>query len=169
MQPKNQNDGVRLSTRYQQYDFAKRHLGGFGGRKVFPIGGSNPKNLEQIIGGGQGNRVYDTNGISCTQAAQAGGQGAKTGLYANTLDANYYKGNSLSKKRHTDRTQVIRDNSIRRLTPIECERLMGLKDNWTAEGTEGKISDTQRYKMAGNGVVINVVEAIISRLIYNKQ
>jgi DNA (cytosine-5)-methyltransferase 1 len=53
---------------------------------------------------------------------------------------------------------------IRRLTPLECERLMAYPDNWTAEGTEGKISDTQRYKMCGNGVVSNCVVEIVKRL-----
>ena len=45
--------------------------------------------------------------------------------------------------------------SIRRLTPIECERLQGFPDNWTAG-----LSDTQRYKCMGNAVTVNVVEAI---------
>jgi DNA (cytosine-5)-methyltransferase 1 len=50
---------------------------------------------------------------------------------------------------------------IRRLTPIECERLQGFPDNWTKHGKElGKISDTQRYKMCGNAVTVNVVEAV---------
>lgn len=56
------------------------------------------------------------------------------------------------------------DMRIRRLTPTECERLMGLKDGWTAKGIiDGKevdISDTQRYKMCGNGVVVNCVDYI---------
>lgn len=58
---------------------------------------------------------------------------------------------------------------IRRLTPTECERLMGLPDNWTAKGImngkEVEISDSQRYKLCGNGVVVNVVEEIIKHLI----
>jgi len=58
------------------------HIRGEPRPKVFPIRGSNEQNLKQIIGGGQGNRVYDTKGISTTIASQAGGQGAKTGLYA---------------------------------------------------------------------------------------
>ncbi|HKZ38571.1 MAG TPA: DNA cytosine methyltransferase, partial [Chryseolinea sp.] len=45
---------------------------------------------------------------------------------------------------------------IRRLTPLECERLQGFPDGWT----EG-VSDTQRYKMLGNAVTVNVVEEII--------
>ena len=38
-------------------------------------------------------------------------------------------------------------------------------DGWTAEGTEGKLSDTQRYKTLGNGIVSNVVEEVIKRII----
>ena len=56
---------------------------------------------------------------------------------------------------------------IRRLTPLECERLMSWPDNWTAYGVAGKISDAQRYKMCGNGVVSTVVEAVVSRLFSN--
>lgn len=49
------------------------------------------------------------------------------------------------------------NKTIRRLTPIECERLQGFPDNWTlANG----ISDTQRYKMCGNAVTVDVVEAV---------
>lgn len=49
---------------------------------------------------------------------------------------------------------------IRRLTPKECERLQGFPDDWTA----GE-SDTQRYKMCGNAVTTNVIQAVIERLI----
>lgn len=50
---------------------------------------------------------------------------------------------------------------IRRLTPIECERLQGFPDNWTQYGHEGQeISDTQRYKMMGNAVSVPVVKAV---------
>lgn len=49
---------------------------------------------------------------------------------------------------------------IRRLTPIECERLQGFPDNWTAG-----VSDTQRYKQCGNAVTTNVIQAIAERLL----
>ncbi len=48
---------------------------------------------------------------------------------------------------------------IRRLTPVECERLQGFPDGWT----EG-ISDTQRYKCLGNAVTVNVIEFLGHRL-----
>ncbi len=58
-----------------------------------------------------------------------------------------------------DKHGIYDGMKIRRLTPLECERLMGLPDGWT----EG-VSDTQRYKLCGNGVVVNVVKEIIKRL-----
>lgn len=71
-----------------------------------------------------------------------------------------------------DRHGVFNGMRIRRLTPTECERLMGLEDGWTAKGIiDGKevdISDTQRYKMCGNGVVVNCVDYIYKLLKDNK-
>lgn len=49
--------------------------------------------------------------------------------------------------------------SIRRLTPLEAERLQGFPDGWT----DGQ-SDMQRYKQMGNAVTVNVIEWIGSRL-----
>ncbi len=54
--------------------------------------------------------------------------------------------------------QALTDGQkIRRLTPIECERLQGFPDNWTKG-----ISDSQRYKCLGNAVTVNVVEYIFN-------
>lgn len=68
-----------------------------------------------------------------------------------------------------DRHGVYDGAKIRRLTPLECERLMGLPDGWTSKGVMNDqvidISDSQRYKLCGNGVVVNVVEEIIKHLI----
>ena len=52
-----------------------------GRREILPVGGENAATLKQIIGGMQGYRVYDTDGISSTLVGNAGGVGAKTGLY----------------------------------------------------------------------------------------
>ena len=48
---------------------------------------------------------------------------------------------------------------VRRLTPKECERLQTVPDNYT----EG-VSDTQRYKQAGNAVTVDVVEAVAKKI-----
>ena len=80
---------------------------------------------------GQANRVYSAEGKSVCLSANGGGLGAKTGLY------------------DTGR--------IRKLTPIECERLQGLPDNYT----EG-IAITNRYKALGNAFNVDVVAHILS-------
>lgn len=58
---------------------------------------------------------------------------------------------------------------IRRLTPIECERLQGFPDQHTAFGNyDGEVkpmSNTQRYKQCGNAVTVDVVEAVAKRCI----
>ncbi len=53
---------------------------------------------------------------------------------------------------------------IRKLTPTECWRLMGWKDEQINKIKASKISNTQMYKQAGNGIVINVLEAIFKHL-----
>ena len=62
---------------------------------------------------------------------------------------------------------------IRRLTEVECERLQGFPDNWTQYGNyKGKIkriSKTQRYKLIGNAVTVDIVELIAKRLKIIKQ
>ena len=55
---------------------------------------------------------------------------------------------------------------VRRLTPKEAERLMSWPDDWTQLGRDGdgnvvKVSDAQRYKMCGNGVVSEVVRQLV--------
>lgn len=74
--------------------------------------------------------------------------GSKT-LVAQALQTDGWlrSGNSFA----NDKPQSARN--VRRLTPVECERLQGFPDGWT----EG-ISDTQRYKCLGNAVTVNVIE-----------
>ena len=65
--------------------------------------------------------------------------------------------------------QLGRIDDVRRLTPLETERLFGWADNWTKYGMDEKgikveISDTQRYRMCGNGVVSSVVRELVSLL-----
>jgi DNA (cytosine-5)-methyltransferase 1 len=51
---------------------------------------------------------------------------------------------------------MVATTQVRRLTPLECERLQGFPDGWT----DGQ-SDTHRYKQMGNAVAVPVVEWII--------
>ncbi len=55
--------------------------------------------------------------------------------------------------------------TVRRLTPLECERLMGLPDGWTRYRANGKeLADGPRYRLCGNGIVVSKVERIAKRL-----
>jgi|LakMenEpi03Aug12_release.lakeMendotaPanAssembly.Ray.scaffolds.fasta_scaffold255718_2 DNA (cytosine-5)-methyltransferase 3A len=129
----------------------------------------------------QGNSVYSTEGKSCTLSARGGGIGSETGLYkvarvvGRRLNSegkrdDYNKDISIEQQveiRSDDKsgtlTTVQKDNmvvnsdySIRKLTPIECERLQSLPDNYT----EG-IATTNRYKCLGNAFNAEVIAHIL--------
>ena len=93
-----------------------------------------PLRIGTIGKGGQGERVYSVYGKSVTLKANGGGRGAKTGLY------------------------LIGD-TVRKLTPLEAERLQTLPDNYTA--ADG-VSATSRYKAVGNGWTVDVIAWILS-------
>jgi len=144
---------------------------GFGGqaRQLITEGGG----LKQIglIGkvDTQSHRVYSTEGNASCLSGESGGVGAKTGLYAipcltpnrenKRQNGRRFKeeGDPMFTLTGQDIHGVALNNRIRRLTPKECERLQGFPDNWTL--VDG-MSDTQRYKMMGNAVTVNVIEAL---------
>jgi len=68
----------------------------------------------------------------------------------------YGKSGTLDLKSEKRQKILLNDARIRRLTPIECERLQTVEDNYTA-----CVSDTQRYKMLGNGWTIDVIAHIL--------
>ena len=103
-----------------------------------------PIRIGQYGKGGQGQRIYSIHGKSITLSANGGGKGAKTGLYKIDLPNDNY--------------------IIRKLTPIEAERLQTLPDNYT----EG-IPDTQRYKCIGNGWTVDVIAHIFKSLIKEEE
>ena len=73
---------------------------------------------------------------------------------------------------HHNSLRLYERSQIRRLTPVECCRLQGFPDDWNEFGEfDGEVvsmSDTQRYKQAGNAVTVNVVQAVAERLKINK-
>lgn len=88
----------------------------------------------------QGNRVYSTNGVNATLSSQGvGGVGGYSGNYR------------------------LPNHRIRKLTPLECWRLMGFSDEDFDKASKVN-SNTQLYKQAGNSIVVNVLEAILSQL-----
>ncbi|GBR73122.1 DNA (cytosine-5)-methyltransferase 1 [Candidatus Termititenax aidoneus] len=138
--------------------------------------------LKELIGSDkQGQRVYSVDRASVTLNSGGGGWGANTGLYAiHNLQPRHGKGNGGKGRlmKTADSSYCVNTNNgqaiemysgIRKLTPVECERLQGFPDGWTRYGDDGKeISDSQRYKMCGNAVTVNVVEAIARKLFYSE-
>jgi DNA (cytosine-5)-methyltransferase 3A len=83
----------------------------------------------------EGSRIYSDIGKSATLTNKSkGGPGGYTGLY-----------------------NIAKDATVRKLTPLECERLQGLPDDYTTG-----VSNTQRYRMIGNGFTVPVIEHILS-------
>jgi len=119
------------------------HLGNECGRKVFPLGSTNDSHIKLTTQSRQQqDRTISPDGISPC-------------LASNTT---------------FDKWNVDYSTHIRRLTPKECERLQGFPDDWTKYGEDEhgmivNISDTQRYKMCGNAVTTNVIQAVIERLL----
>ena len=58
-----------------------------------------------------------------------------------------------------DTTKIVINNKVRKLTPLECERLQCIPDNYTSLS-----SDTQRYKMIGNAFTVSVIEHFLKGL-----
>lgn len=132
------------------------HLRGECSGQVFPITGTNSQDIVQINHPKHSNdRVYDTSGVSPTLNTMQGGN--RQPFISKTVRSGG-RGSPHGSKQNWDSYEY--KGKIRRLTPVECERLQGFPDNWT----EGE-SDTQRYKMCGNAVTVNVVEAVMTGLL----
>jgi len=81
---------------------------------------------------------------------------------AHCIDANYWKGGNLKSYFEKNRRQLVFGQSVddyRKLSPIECERLQTVPDNYTAH-----VSNTQRYKMLGNGWTVDVISHILKNM-----
>jgi DNA (cytosine-5)-methyltransferase 1 len=91
---------------------------------------------------------------------------------AGAVDAHCYKGGST--RTHVEQIKSVESvlvlqkeqkSNIRQLTPLECERLQGLPDNWTKWYADGKgVPDKERYERCGRTVTINVIYEISKRL-----
>ena len=121
----------------------------------------------------QGNRIYTIHDKSVTISALGGGWGAKTGLYwipCITPDRvnkrqNGQRFKPSNAKFYTltaqDRHGVLTHGQIRKLTPLECERLQTLPDNYTKIND---MTDGNRIKAIGNGWTVDVIAHIFKGL-----
>ncbi len=119
-------------------------------------------------------RVYSPDGKSVTLCGQGGGVGAKTGLYAVPVDGGFIISNLIAPKGKRYPVYVVRDGQItikgeqyhikladgfyiiRKLTVTECKRLQTVPEEYTFP-----VSDTQAYKMLGNGWTVDVIAHIL--------
>lgn len=100
---------------------------------------------------------------------------AKTGLYMIQTARGVNKGGikaengktpSMTTSSWEGNNHLYNNGKIRKLTPVECERLQTVKDNFTKEPN---ISDTQRYRMLGNSFTVDVIAHIIKQLTKDKK
>lgn len=143
--------------------------------------GSSPKHNNRVVepkviqvgqiypdsGNPQAGRIYDDNGISPAMDTCQGGNRMpkiiqnshgfnKGGVFENAPTIT-------SGGKYQDNNFVLENYRIRKLTPRECWRLMGVKDE-QFDRLHG-ISNSQLYKLAGNSIVVDVLEAIFKNLL----
>ncbi len=115
--------------------------------------------LKELISEPQGNKFCDSNRLSVTLQAISdrhrviiqrprGNNKGGTHSIAPTLTSNSYQENNFLSENYR----------IRRLTPKECWRLQGFRDEDIEKAKQVGMSDTQLYKQAGNSVTVNVIE-----------
>ena len=171
----------------------------------------SPKQVGKINKGGQGDRIYSTDGKGISLSAQSGGTASNGNMlikisfitkqsvdkYVPNKEADFcdpYNKKTLKGDKSTalrtnssngnmwvnhskirDKSKTVRSSGRgsydrhewdsvdelhwRKLTPLECERLQTVPDNYT----EG-VSNTQRYKMLGNGWTVDVIAHILKSL-----
>ena len=112
-----------------------------------------PKTASTLTGGGHSGGLHSDMTI-IRQLQRGKNKGADLKICP-TISSNAFQENNLLE-------------GVRRLTEIECERLQGFPDNWTQygdyNGTIKPIAKTQRYKLIGNAVTVDIVELIAKRL-----
>ena len=147
--------------------------GGMGGKTgLYAV----PIKVGEINNGGQGNRIYSVEGKSVSQTATSGGVGSNTGLYAIPVEFENDKpikatscadGKTYTVYEVKDGLITIKGKQypiklidgyyiIRKLTVSECKRLQTVP-----EWYEFPVSDTQAYKMLGNGWTVDVITHLI--------
>ena len=112
-----------------------------------------PKNARTLTGGGHSGGLHSDMTV-IRQLKRGKNKGADLKICP-TISSNAFQENNLL-------------GGIRRLTEIECERLQGFPDKWTQYGDYNKtikpIAKTQRYKLIGNAVTVDIVTMIAKRL-----
>jgi DNA (cytosine-5)-methyltransferase 1 len=107
--------------------------------------------------------------LSPTLKANSHGHEPMTVANAVTSDAYLARGERNRDENGKAVLTSMHDRRIRRLTPVECERLQGFPSGWTEygdyDGVIKKVADTQRYKTLGNAITVKVMEEIGKHLL----
>lgn len=127
---------------------------------------AEPVRIGDIGSDAQAHSVYSCDGKSVTLSANGGGQGGKTGLYACPATGKekpiYEVRDGMITVKGKQYPIKLQDGFyiIRKLTPVECERLQTLPDGYTRA-----VSNSQRYKGLGNGwtaeVIIHILNGVL--------
>lgn len=178
------DDGTARTIKAQYY---KNGMANF--KRTDGLGATGVKVISNIYGNNvQGGRIYANEGISpCINAAcgMGGGQIPMVlgvcvkykgkyyrngdGLYLNTPESFNRGGlSALSRalKAEAHDAGVVDGYRIRKFTPRECFRLMGVSEDDIDKIQSAGVSKTQQYKMAGNSIVVNVLYHIFRNLFY---
>jgi DNA (cytosine-5)-methyltransferase 1 len=148
---------VQLGQSSQTFAHKSGTIVGKDGQDAFTIRSSNPNGVKVE------EPYYEDIEIGDIRYDEGGFRPRKNGIAPALVGSNNKSG--------TPNCSILKDNNtyrIRRLTPIECERLQGFPDNHTAigvyDGETKPVSNTQRYKMCGNAVTVDVVHAVAERI-----
>ena len=149
---------VQIGQSSQTFAHKSGTLIGEDGQDAFTIRSSNPNGVKVE------QPYYQDIEIGDIRYDEGGFRPRKNGIAPALVGSNDKSG--------TPNCSILKNNStyrIRRLTPIECERLQGFPDNHTEygiyDGEVKKMSNTQRYKQCGNAVTVDVVKAVAEQLI----
>ena len=125
--------------------------------------------------GRTGDRIQMNPEVAVTLQGEGGGGAGKVGLYCLPSFYQYQRLSDFKESQEASTVQardyksprdLVLSYGVRRLTPLECERLFGYPDGWTEFGHDDKkISDSARYRALGNSVAIPCVEFILQSLL----
>lgn len=166
----NLNDGCHLVAEadVNGFDIIKRVYGRTGkspalttmqgGHREPKVICEKPVRVATINDGGQGNRIYSRDGKGITLTSQSGGKAGSGNMLVTSPIRDKSKTVRSGGRGSYDRHEWDSVDKLhwRKLTPLECERLQTLPDNYT-----NHVSNSQRYKMIGNGFTVDVIAHII--------